>query len=261
MARSPRRRRSKRRARWRWKVSRSNNDFSEDFGPIALDTALTNSVNTWFGQLGQQVGNDQLFETMEKFGFNSTPPIDLPDDEVYESGVSSEDGLLTARDPVDLARLAIGQERLLATPLQMAMVAAAVANGGKLMKPQIWNRVIDPDGRVTDRLDPSEYSQPVSSETAAELTTAMEGVVSEGTGTNAAIAGVAVAGKTGTAETPGNKACGGGADENQAWFIGFAPADDPQIAIAASVECTEQFGNDVAAPIFSDVAEAILNGE
>ncbi len=238
-----------------------NNDFSEDFGPIALDTALTNSVNTWFGQLGQELGNDRLFETMEKFGFNSTPPIDLPDDEVYESGVYGEDGPLTVRDPVDLARVAIGQERLLATPLQMAMVAAGVANGGRLMKPQIWKRVIDPDGRVTDRLDPSEYSQPISAEAAAQLTTAMEGVVSEGTGTNAAIPGVQVAGKTGTAETPGNKACGGGSDENQAWFIGFAPADDPQIAIAASVECTTQFGNDVAAPIFRDVAETILNGE
>jgi peptidoglycan glycosyltransferase len=237
------------------------NDFNEDFGPISLDTALTNSVNTWFGQLGQQLGNDKLFETMEKFGFNSTPPIDLPEDEVYESGVSGEDGLLTANDPVDLARVAIGQERLLATPLQMAMVAAAVANGGKLMKPQIWNRVVDPDGRVTERLDPSQYSQPISSETAEELTTAMEGVVSEGTGTNAAISGVPVAGKTGTAETPGNESCGGGEEENQAWFIGFAPAEDPKIAIAASVECTEQFGNDVAAPIFRDVAETILNGE
>jgi peptidoglycan glycosyltransferase len=70
-----------------------------------------------------------------------------------------------------------------------------------------------------------------------------------------------VAGKTGTAETPSNKACGGGEAENQGWFIGFAPADHPKIAIAASVECTEQFGNDVAAPIFRDVAEAILNGE
>jgi peptidoglycan glycosyltransferase len=89
----------------------------------------------------------------------------------------------------------------------------------------------------------------------------MEGVVSEGTGTNAAIPGVAVAGKTGTAETPGNATCGGGADENQAWFIGFAPADDPKIAIAASVECTLQFGGDVAAPIFREVAESILNGE
>jgi penicillin-binding protein A len=237
------------------------NDFDEDFGAISLDTALTNSVNTWFGQLGQQLGNDRLFETMEKFGFNSKPPIDLPEDEVEASGVSSEDGLLHARDPVDLARVAIGQERLLATPLQMAMVAAGVANGGHLMTPQIWKRVVDPDGRTVEKLDPSEYSQPISAETAEELTTAMEGVVSEGTGTNAAISGVPVAGKTGTAETPGNKACGGGVDENQAWFIGFAPADDPQIAIAASVECTTQFGNDVAAPIFADVAETILNGE
>jgi peptidoglycan glycosyltransferase len=237
------------------------NDFNEDFGPIALDTALTNSVNTWFGQLAQQVGQDQLFETMEKFGFNATPAIDLPSDEVGESGVYEEEHLLHRNDPVDLARLGIGQERLLASPLQMAEVAAAIANGGKLMKPQIWNRVIDPDGRVVDRLDPSVYSEPVSGETAEELTKAMEGVVSEGTGTNAAISGVAVAGKTGTAETPGNKACGGGAEENQAWFIGFVPADDPKIAIAASVECTEQFGNDVAAPIFRDVAETILNGE
>ena len=237
------------------------NDFNEDFGPIALDTALTNSVNTWFGQLGQQVGQDQLFETMEKFGFNATPAIDLPDDEVYDSGVYEEEQLLHRNDPVDLARVAIGQERLLATPLQMAEVAAAIANGGKLMKPQIWKRVVDPDGRVVDSLDPSVYSEPVSAETAEELTTAMEGVVSEGTGTNAAISGVPVAGKTGTAETPGNKACGGGEEENQAWFIGFAPADEPRIAIAASVECTEEFGNDVAAPIFRDVAEAILSGE
>jgi peptidoglycan glycosyltransferase len=237
------------------------NDFDESFGPISLDTALTNSVNTWFGQLGQKLGNEVLFETMEKFGFNSTPPIDLPEDEVYDSGVYGENGPLTARDPVDLARVAIGQERLLATPLQMAMAAAAVGNGGRLMKPQIWKRVVDPDGRTVEKLDPSEYSQPISSQTAEELTTAMEGVVREGTGTNAAISGVPVAGKTGTAETPGNKACGGGSDENQAWFIGFAPAEDPRIAIAASVECTTQFGNDVAAPIFRDVAETILNGE
>jgi penicillin-binding protein A len=238
------------------------NDFDKDWGSISLDTALTNSVNTWFGQLGQKVGQDQLFETMEKFGFGSKPPIDLPEDQVEASGVEGESGLLHRNDPVDLARVAIGQERLLATPLQIAEVAAAVANKGKLMKPQIWNRVINPDGRVLERLDPSVYSEPVSAEVAEELTTAMEGVVREGTGTNAALSsGVPVAGKTGTAETPGNEACGGGENENQAWFMGFAPADEPKIAIAASVECTEQFGNDVAAPIFRDVAETILNGE
>ncbi|HYG95542.1 MAG TPA: penicillin-binding transpeptidase domain-containing protein [Solirubrobacterales bacterium] len=235
------------------------NDFGQSYSGAGLDEALTNSINTWFGQLGQQLGNDTLFEYMERFGFNATPAIDLPEDEVYDSGVYEESDLLRASDPVDLARLAIGQERLLATPLQMTQVAAAVANGGKLMKPQIWKRVIDPDGRVVDELDPSVYSEPISEETAAQLTTAMEGVVREGTGTNAAISGIAVAGKTGTAETPGNKACGGGIDENQAWFIGFAPADDPQIAIAVSVECTPEFGGDVAAPIFRDVAETILN--
>jgi peptidoglycan glycosyltransferase len=240
-----------------------NNDFEENFGPITLDTALTNSVNTWFGQLGQKVGQDKLFETMEKFGFGSKPPIDLPEDELLPSGVYDfeTESLLTRHDPVDLARVAIGQERLLATPLQIAMVAAAVANGGKEMKPQIWSRVVDPDGRVVKKLDPATYSEPISAKTAEELTEAMEGVVSEGTGTNAAISGIKVAGKTGTAETPGNKACGGGSEENQAWFMGFAPADDPKVAIAASVECTTQFGNDVAAPIFRDVAEAILNGE
>jgi peptidoglycan glycosyltransferase len=197
---------------------------------------------------------------MEKFGFNATPPIDLPEDQVYKSGVFEGRDLLGKNDPVDLARVAIGQERLQVTPLQIAMVAAAVANGGKLMKPQIWSRVIDPDGRVVKRMEPSQYSQPVSAETAAELNTAMQGVVREGTGTNANIQGVTVAGKTGTAETPGNESCGGGSEENQAWFMGFAPAEDPKIAIAVSVSCTTQFGNDVAAPIFRDVAESILNG-
>ena len=236
------------------------NDFTQSFGPISLDTALTFSVNTWFAQLGEQVGEETLFEYMERFGFNSTPAIDLPATQVYKSGIFSEGELLGPRDPVDLARVAIGQERLAVTPLQMAEVTAAIANGGRLMKPQIWSRVVDPDGRVTKSLDPSEYSQPVSEETASAMTTAMEGVVSAGTGANAAIPGVAVAGKTGTAETPYNESCGGGAEENQAWFIGFAPAEDPQIAIAATVECTTQFGNDVAAPIFREVAETILNG-
>ncbi|MGE5409220.1 MAG: penicillin-binding transpeptidase domain-containing protein, partial [Syntrophothermus sp.] len=145
------------------------NDFNQNWGEISLDTALTNSVNTWFGQLGQRVGQSQLFETMEKFGFGSTPPIDLPSDEVYTSGVYGESGVLGRNDPVDLARVAIGQERLLATPLQIAMVAAAIANGGRLMKPQIWNRVVDPDGRTVKHLEPAEYSRPVSARTAEEL--------------------------------------------------------------------------------------------
>jgi len=234
------------------------NDFNQSFGPISLDTALTFSVNTWFAQLGEQVGEKTLFEYMDRFGFNATPAIDLPEDQVYKSGVFDEGELLGPNDPVDLARVAIGQERLASTPLQMAEVAAAIANEGRLMKPQIWSRVVDPDGHVVERMDPSQYSQPISAETAAELASAMEGVVSAGTGTNAAIPGVPVAGKTGTAETP-SETCGGSSEANQAWFIGFAPAEDPEIAIAATIECTAQFGNDVAAPIFRDVAETILN--
>ena len=236
------------------------NDFNQDWGSITLDTALTNSVNTWFAQLGEKVGQETLFEYMEAFGFGSKPAIDLPSGELSTSGVFDEGSLLGRGDPVDIARIAIGQERLAVTPLQMAEVASAVANGGRLMKPQIWSRVVDPDGRVTKRLDPSEYSDPIDEETAAELTTAMEGVVDEGTGTNAAISGVPVAGKTGTAETPFNETCGG-ADVNQAWFIGFAPADEPKIAIAVSIECTSAFGGDVAAPIFREVAETLLSEE
>jgi len=238
------------------------NDFNESFSPITLDTALTNSVNTWFAQVGEQVGEQTMFEYMDRFGFNSQPAIDLPSNQVYKSGVYDYEAgkFLGPNDPVDIGRIAIGQERLTVTPLQMAEVASAVANKGELIKPQIWSRVVDPDGRVTKRLEPSEYSRPISAQTAEELATAMEGVVSEGTGTNAAIEGVQVAGKTGTAETPSEN-CGGSAESNQAWFIGFAPAEDPKIAIAATVECTPQFGNDVAAPIFRDVAETILAGE
>lgn len=237
------------------------NDGNQDWGDISLDTALTNSVNTWFGQLGQKIGQDRLFSMMEKFGFNSIPPIDLPESEVQPSGVFEGGELLGRNDPVDLARVAIGQERLLVTPLQDAMVAAAVANKGKLMKPQIWNRVVNSDGSVTKRMEPEVYSEPIKPKTAEELTTAMEGVVREGTGTNAAISGVKVAGKTGTAETPGNKECGGGEAENQAWFMGFAPANEPKIAIAATISCTEEFGDDAAAPIFREVAETLLAGE
>lgn len=238
----------------------SNSDGAS-YGAIPLEAALTGSVNTWFAQLGEEVGSDTLFEYMDRFGFGSTPAIDLPDDQVYRSGVYEGRDLLGRGDAVDVARVAIGQERLLVTPLQMAEVAATVANGGTLMKPQIWSRVVDPDGRVTERLDPSSYGQPpIDEETAAALTNAMEGVVNEGTGTNAAIPGVPVAGKTGTAETPGNESCAS-TDANQAWFIGFAPADDPEIAIAVTVECTSSFGGEIAAPIFRDVAEVLLDDE
>ena len=224
------------------------------YGEISLTSALTNSVNTVFAQVGEQIGADTLFEYMDRFGFNSKPQIDLPEDELFTSGVYGGGGRLDPSDGV--ARVAIGQERLLVTPLQMAEVAAAIANGGELMKPRLWERVVDPDGRVVRRMEPERQSEAVSEQTAAELTSMMLGVVNEGTGTQAALAGIEVAGKTGTAEVPGRASCDG--LPNQAWFIGFAPASNPQVAVAATVECTSGQGGTVAAPIARAVMESVL---
>jgi peptidoglycan glycosyltransferase len=160
--------------------------------------------------------------------------------------------LLGPSDAIDIGRVAIGQERLQVTPLQMALVAAAVANKGELMEPRLWSRVIDPDGRET-KLDPARQSRVMSEDTASELNTMMQNVVAEGTGTAGAVSGIDVAGKTGTAElSPG---------VNDAWFIGFAPASDPQIAIACIVERTSGFGGPTCGPIFKAVAETILRGD
>ena len=145
--------------------------------------------------------------------------------------------------------MAIGQERLRVTPLQMAEVAATVANKGELMEPRLWSKVIEPDGRET-KLDPAHQSRVMSEDTASELNTMMQSVVREGTGTAAAVSGIDVAGKTGTAEIS--------TGVNDAWFIGFAPASDPQIAIACIVEHTSGFGGPTCGPIFKAVAEATL---
>jgi len=235
------------------------NSGGASFGPIDLTTALTNSVNTVWAQVAEQLGEETMYEYMDRFGFNRDPEIDLPDDELAPSGVYEGGSLLSPGEPVDIGRVAIGQERLFVTPLQMAEVAAAVANGGELMRPQLWDRIVDPDGRVVNRMDPKVQSEVMSEETAATLNEMMQNVVNEGTGTAAALSGISVAGKTGTAEVPGREACAG--LPNQAWFIGFAPADDPQVAVAATVECTSGQGGTVAAPIAKAVMEAVLGAQ
>ena len=226
-----------------------SNSGGEQFGEIPMTTALTNSVNTWWAQAGERLGTETMLRYMDRFGFNQKPELDYPGFQLFASGVYDGRRLLDDSDRIDIGRVAIGQERLRVTPLQMAEVAAAVANDGELMEPRLWSKVIDPDGRETN-LDPARQSRVMSEDTAAELNQMMQDVVSEGTGTAAAVSGIDVAGKTGTAEVPGG---------NQAWFIGFAPADDPQIAIAATVERTSGFGGPTAGPIFKAVAEAILN--
>jgi peptidoglycan glycosyltransferase len=148
--------------------------------------------------------------------------------------------------------MAIGQDKLNVTPLQMAMVASAVANGGKLMAPHMTDRIVDRDGRTVDRIQPREMSQVMSSEAASEVGDMMGKVVEEGTGTAAALEGISVAGKTGTAEV--DRPCG----PNQVWFIAFAPRDNPKVAIAATVECSSGTGGDVAAPIAKQVMQELL---
>lgn len=226
------------------------------FGPIDVETALTNSANTFFARLGEQIGSETLFEYMDRFGFGSKPPIDLPADELSVSGVFEGGDLVQPSDGVDVGRIAIGQERLLVTPLQMAQVVSAVANRGVLMKPRIWTAIRDRDGRLVRKMEPETQSEVIDSGTAAELTQAMTSVVDEGTGTAAALAGIDVAGKTGTAEVPGREECAG--LPNQAWFIGFAPADRPEVAVAATVECTTGTGGTVAAPIAAGVMQELL---
>jgi penicillin-binding protein A len=231
------------------------NSGGQDFGEIDMTTALTNSVNTYWAQVGEQLGADTMFEYMERFGFNGDPPVQYPDSELAPSGVIPAGGkLLDADDSIDVGRMAIGQERLLATPLQMAMVAATVANGGEMMEPTFLESVTDPDGRTNEN-EPKKADDVMSEETAATLTEMMTNVTNEGTASALNVAGAdEFAGKTGTAEVQAEDC-----PDNRGWFIGFAPSADPRIAIAAVIECTPGFGGETAGPVATAVMEALLN--
>jgi peptidoglycan glycosyltransferase len=229
-----------------------NNDGGESFGDITLTDALTHSVNTVFGEVGEKVGKLTMKKYMDRLGFGAPVEVDLPRDERAASGERQRGRIIPATSgAVDVGRMAIGQDKLTVTPLQMAMVAASVANGGKLMKPHIGDRIVDRDGRTVRRIQPEEMSEVMSPQTASEVGAMMEQVVKEGTGTAAALEGIDVAGKTGTAEV-------GHGCPNQLWFIAFAPAKDPQVAIAVTVECGTGFGGTVAAPIAKAVMQELL---
>ena len=224
----------------------------QSFGSVSLTDALTNSVNTVFGQVGEQLGSDTMFEYMERFGFDEELPLDYPSDQLFPSGVYTEDGLLEPGDEIDVGRVAIGQGGLLVSPLQMAMVAAGVANDGEMMAPRLGDQVVASDGRVKRTIG-SDGSRVMSPEASDQLTEMMTNVVEEGSGTAAALSGVDVAGKTGTAEAPGG---------NQPWFIAFAPSDDPQVAIAVTLEPVgeTETGGENAAPLAKQVLEVLLSG-
>ncbi len=234
-----------------------SNAGGEQFGDIDMTTALTHSVNTYFAQVGEQLGTQTMVEYMKRFGFYSDPELDYPDEQMAPSGAYNSSGHLVTSG-FDVGRVAIGQGgeegQDLTTPLQMAEVAATVANGGKLMRPTFVQQVTDPDGRVTDKLTPKVQSTAVNPQTAAELTDMMTHVTQEGTAAGLTVGGVTFAGKTGTAEI-GDPANG----INQPWFIAFAPAVNPQVAVAATIErCQGCFGAEVAGPIATQVMESLL---
>jgi penicillin-binding protein A len=231
------------------------NDFNQNFGPIDLKTALVKSVNTAFANVGTKLGAATMKEYMERFGFDRKPQLDYPKNAMSASVVVPNPpghAVSPTSRFVDVGRMSIGQGGLQATPLQMAQVAAAVANGGQLMKPHIATRVVDRDGRTVDTIEPQVQSNVMKSSTAAAVTDMMVGVVQSGTGTKAQIPGIQVAGKTGTAETEF------GTKINDVWFIGFAPADNPRIAVAVTVKAVTGFGGDFAAPIARDIMQELL---
>jgi len=232
------------------------NDGNTDWGPQTLTTAMTYSINTIFAQVAEHVGRPTMTDYMKRFGFYSKPPLDFPPSELNTSKPVAPGGrpYLPGSPNEDIGRIGIGEGGLQVTPLQMAMVAAAVANGGTLMTPHLVDRVVDQDGRTIKTTSPTVYSHVMKPSTAADVTKMMEKVVEEGTGTAVQLGGISVAGKTGTAQIGAN-----GSNLTQPAFVAFAPADHPKVAIAVMVDISNGgFGGTVAAPIAKTVLQALL---
>jgi peptidoglycan glycosyltransferase len=213
---------------------------------ITLAQAFQISCNVTFAQVGLRLGADKLVEQAERFGFNQKVDLGVP---FAEGAIPPASEFADALSFV--ATSAIGQQDVRANPMQMAMIGAAIAGDGVLRLPHLVREIRDPSGRVIRTTGPSELGRAVSQRTAAQLTDMMVSVVQAGTGTAAQIPGVQVAGKTGTAETPGG--------DPHAWFVSFAPAQNPRIVVAVVVLNggnlgSEATGGAVAAPI----ARAVL---
>ena len=229
------------------------NDENESFGEITLTLALAHSVNTVWAQVAEHLGKRTMARYMDRFGFNRKPQLDFPAEEMSSSGEYEGARLISPTSPqVDIGRMGIGQDKLEVVPLQMAEVAAAVANRGTLMVPHLTRRIVDPEGRTVQTIGPSVQSVVMKPSTATAVRSMMEAVVNEGTGTSAQIPGVQVAGKTGTAETQIGTAI------NNVWFIAFAPAANPRVAIAVTLKGVPGQGAAFAAPVAKAVMERLL---
>ncbi|MDP9072644.1 MAG: penicillin-binding protein 2 [Actinomycetota bacterium] len=218
----------------------------------ALPDLFRVSCNSGFAAVGLDLGAGNLAAEANSYGFDQTPPIDLPG--AAQSFFPPANSF--AHDLPGLAKSAIGQQNVQATPLEMALVAASVANGGVIMKPHILAQVTDSQGNVVRKYQPSPWMTATSPQTATDMTQLMISVVQAGTGGAAQIQGIQVAGKTGTAQTGNNTI--------HAWFTSFAPAAQPKVAVAVLVE-NQPLGNDaqggiIAAPIAKAVLQAALQG-
>jgi penicillin-binding protein A len=226
-----------------------NNFGDESFGDIDLTFALTNSVNTVWAEVAEKLGKQTMTEYMEKFGFYEDPPMDYPDNQMVASGVNKGRKRLVrpTSDQVDIGRVAIGQGDLEVTPLQMASVAQTIGNGGVRMEPRLVAKIVDQDGRTVDEPLPEEAERVMSEDSAQKVGDMMRNVVKEGTGTAAALEGVDVAGKTGTAEVNLQGL-------NDPWFIGFTD----RFAVAVVFERVQGgTGGTIAAPVAKAVLESL----
>ena len=231
----------------------NNYDTTRPFGRLDLKTALRYSVNSVFCNIGKAMGAKAIVDYSKKFGFYSTPPLETPSNERAPSGLYKNGELFDPTDDfeVDPGRFAFGQERLLVTPLQMAMVAATIANDGVVMRPHVVDRIVAPDGAIVKRTKPEDLGRAIKPETAQAVAAMMKDAVEGGTGTSARLPGFTVGGKTGTAET-------GIEGLNTTWFIAYAGKDAPQVAIAVVVEQQNSTGGETAAPVAREVLQAIL---
>lgn len=235
----------------------NNFDTDSPFGTLDLETALTYSVNSVFCNIGKELGAKRILDTAKRFGFYERPPLETPADEREASGLYRNRSVYYPKQDsdVDAGRMAFGQERMLVTPLQMAMLAGAIGVGGKLMEPQAVDKIVGPGGRILLKQRPSLIRQSVSEETADAVATMMRLAVERGTGTAAQLSGYSVGGKTGTGETgvPGS---------NTTWFIAFAGRDEErpaELAIAVVLQNQAGTGGATAAPIARAVMQAILS--
>lgn len=217
-------------------------------GRIPFEQAMANSCNTTFAALANEVGAETMLETAEGFGFNQRYLEDLRPQAV--SVFPSE------MDEAETGQTGIGQFEVRSTPLQMAMVVAGIANGGVVMKPYIVDEVLSAEYETLEKTDNTEFSEAVSPETAEGVKDLLVATVERGTASPAAIPGISVAGKTGTAQS-------GSDAPPYAWFVSFAPAENPEVAVAVMIERAdiprgEIAGGALGGPIAKAVMEAII---